>query len=869
MRSILASVVLILAILAGLQPGTSAEETGRLIINEVMYDPFGDEVVGEWMEILVVEGETYLGNWTLSDLDGHLFTLPPLIVPAQTYILVRTGKGIPELDPSDGRITLYMNFSQPILNNNGDEILLDSGGAVFDFFAYGPDSLVDYPPLGIHWEGRDLVSRTNQSLSLFPDGKVIDGPEDWFSLPPTPSSSNGDFQTGVDEIFFTEVYYNNLRDDEYFCIFNGGNRVVNLTGWIVTDLEGEISFPGHSVIDPKQKLCITHNSTSYFEDSLVDADFTYGHGDARRMIHCGGHLVLRNEGDEVILLTYYGWEIDSFVWGDSEVTLPGWVGKPASTTRKGALAKRLQENGAYVDTNTSQDWETLRDFGIGQSDFKREMFTVSGSVISFYSPGISLAVVREQIGKATESILLNAYQFTSKALSDDLAEAISRGVKVKILLEGQPVSGVNSREVWILENLSSLGAQVRFLMGLPEDSIFKRYAYNHAKYAVVDNGSLLISSENWVNNGYPEDGGGNRGWGSVIEDEALATYFASVFYEDWNPLRRDSIAFDYAFDRLDIYQDEEIFSGYEAPFLSELRVTGDVEVIAVVGPDNVMDNDTVLGMIDSAEERIYVEQFFLRKVWNVGGERISNPFLDRLIKAAERGCEVKVLLDPTWYNVLQEDPNDNDDTVEFLSSLGASRDIDLNAKLMNTDAHGVLKLHNKGMVVDGNWVLISSLNWNYNSFARNREVGLLIRNERIGAYFEQIFVRDWKDDIKAPIARIDGDPFAIVGEAITLSALNSFDDQGIVRFSWDTDSDGIEDSNDSVILVSFDKAGAFLVTLEVEDGWGNSNTTSIRIVVKEKEAQFGWEYFIPIVLVSMIALAGSLYYLRKRRAKNI
>ncbi|MFQ5911387.1 MAG: lamin tail domain-containing protein, partial [Thermoplasmata archaeon] len=98
MRPVVAVVVLLLAILAYFPPETSAEETGRLIINEVMYDPLGDEVDGEWVEILAVEGKTNLENWTLTDLDGHLFTLPPLFVPVQTYVLVRVGKGIHELD---------------------------------------------------------------------------------------------------------------------------------------------------------------------------------------------------------------------------------------------------------------------------------------------------------------------------------------------------------------------------------------------------------------------------------------------------------------------------------------------------------------------------------------------------------------------------------------------------------------------------------------------------------------------------------------------------------------------------------------------------------------------------------------------------
>jgi phosphatidylserine/phosphatidylglycerophosphate/cardiolipin synthase-like enzyme len=692
---------------------------------------------------------------------------------------------------------------------------------------------------------------------------------DWFSLLPTPGSSNGDFQSGEYDVLLTETYYHNLRDNEYFCIHNSGNQVINLTGWIVTDLEGEISFPRGSLIDAGQKLCVTHNSTSYTEDLLTEADYTYAHGDVGQMMRYGGSLALRNEGDEIILMTQDCREIDSLIWGDSEATLLGWQGRPASITTKGSIATRLKDDGTPRDTNTSYDWETLRQWGIGQSDFGIESFNIGGSVISYYSPGISLSVAREHLRKASENILLNAYQFTSKPLHDELAEAALRGVKVKILLEGQPVSGVNSREVWILENLCASGAQVRFLMDIPEDSIFKRYAYNHAKYAVVDNRSLLISSENWGNNGYPEDGKGNRGWGAVIDDEALATHFATVFYEDWNPLRRDSIGLDYAVDHLKTYDEEEVLPRFEPPFLDTLRVTEDVRIIAVVGPDNTLDNDTILGMINSAKEMVYVEQFYIRKTWKVGDSRITNPFLEGLVRAAERGCEVKVLLDPSWYNILKDDPNDNDDTVELLNSLATSRNIDLEAKLMSVDTHHVLKLHNKGMIVDRSRVLLSSINWNYNSFARNREAGLIIESDEIGAYFEHIFIRDWKDDIVAPIARIDGNPVTTVGDIVTLSALSSSDDNGIVRFSWDIDFDGTEDSNDSTIIVSFDRAGTFPITLEVEDSWGNSNATTFTLVVKNKEASVPGEFYILSLLVSGVAIGVFLYHIRKKRTKDI
>jgi phosphatidylserine/phosphatidylglycerophosphate/cardiolipin synthase-like enzyme len=777
-------------------------------------------------------------------------------------VVVRIGAGSPDLDASDSRITLFMNSSLPILNNNGDELLLDSGGTAFDFFAYGPGSLVDYPPLGVHWDGRNLTSRAGQSLSAFPDGLTLDEPGDWLSLPASPGMSNGDYQTGENDMLITEVYYNNQRDDEYICLVNHGTRYVNITGWTITDHEAEVSFPSVTIISPGVRLCVTHNSTSYYEDLLKEADFTYAKGDADPMWTYGGKLALRNDGDEVVLLTQYGREVDSLLWGQTDAVVLGWESEPANITRKGAAAKRQSIDGRFLDSNSSNDWNSLEDFGIGRSDFEWESFTVKGPVTSFYSPGTSLKVLREVLGNATDCIQLNAYQLTSRSVGDELAKAAMRGVEVRVLLEGEPVSGIPQRELTVITELAALGVHVRLLVESPDEGIFKRFSYNHAKYAIIDNRSLLLSSENWGNGGYPDDNTGNRGWGVVVEDRDLAAHFSAVFAEDWNPLRRESMTLDEAIDRLDIYEDEDYYSRQEEPHTDELKVSDDVEVIAVIGPDNSMDSETIMGMIDSAQNRILVQQFYIRKTWKVGEVDLLNPFLDSLVRAGERGCEVRVLLDSTWYNVLPDDSNDNDDTVEFLNSVARRQNLNISAKLMDLDAHGIVKLHNKGIVVDGNRVLVSSLNWNHNSFSRNREAGLILQNPQLAGYFEDIFMHDWKDDVSAPVARIEGPEMAEAGDSIVLSALNSYDDRGIARFSWDLDSDGIEDLRGATVNISYPSAGTFTIVLEVEDYWGNIGTASVDIVVRDANDPARPELVVAAIGLPATSLSLLLYHFK-------
>ena len=66
----------------------------------------------------------------------------------------------------------------------------------------------------------------------------------------------------------------------------------------------------------------------------------------------------------------------------------------------------------------------------------------------------------------------------------------------------------------------------------------------------------------------------------------------------------------------------------------------------------------------------------------------------------------------------------------------------LEAKLADLDSLGLAKVHNKGLVVDGKKVLITSLNWNAHSIY-NREAGVIIDNSAIASFYDQVFLYDW------------------------------------------------------------------------------------------------------------------------------
>ena len=80
---------------------------------------------------------------------------------------------------------------------------------------------------------------------------------------------------------------------------------------------------------------------------------------------------------------------------------------------------------------------------------------------------------------------------------------------------------MEDKERYIAEQIASNGGTVRFA--------HDRFL-NHAKYAIIDNKTLILMSENWKYTGVPYDRTyGNRGWGIVIKNRMIAHYFMDLF----------------------------------------------------------------------------------------------------------------------------------------------------------------------------------------------------------------------------------------------------------------------------------------------------------------------------------------------------
>jgi len=648
-----------------------------------------------------------------------------------------------------------------------------------------------------------------------------------------------------ENVMITEIYYDTYlkgdTDGEFIRIHNPTEYPIEIGGWQITDLEGAITFPSLTGMDAGNCLYLAYNATAFYDETLQRADFEYGvdSDSTPDMIETYRTIKLSNAGDEVILKDEKGDIVDVVIYGSSDSdAVGGWTGTPVEGVREGVILERDRDETTdkYEDTDSAEDWNDFRVYGVGQSHFSYETFGFDGNVTVFTSPDSSFTAIADAIDNANESICLNLYQFHNFYLMDRIIDAIERGVEVKMMLEGGPVNGIADEERYVASKTVTAGGDVRFMISDGDRGIHDRYAFNHAKYAIIDDETTIVTSENWKNTGVPINNTfGNRGWGIIINNPDTADYFSSVFVEDWKPASKDSFPFTsddpiygtkYGSPPPDFVPDRTILTGnYSRPFGSEI-VSGKFNVSPVLSPDtSLLETKSIIGVIKGANDSVYVEQLYIRN-WGTPADPEPNPFLEATINASRRGCEVKILLDSVY-------GEKNEGIVECLNDIAADENLNLEAKLIDNVGMGLNKTHNKGVIVDHSQVLISSINWNENSARNNREAGLIIENEDVAEFYTDIFFYDWWNGAFHPRASFTYAPIhPVVDQNITFDASSSTDPDGrIVEYNWDDGCENTTTTSCPVITHAYTIPGSYTVTLTVTGDDGTTDTTSKIITV--------------------------------------
>ncbi len=367
------------------------------------------------------------------------------------------------------------------------------------------------------------------------------------------------------------------------------------------------------------------------------------------------------------------------------------------------------------------------------------------------APVNNLELTVGAIKSAKKNLFLNIYELSSQEIANALINRIEAGVHVEILEEAQPVGGMSkeakkmaSEIVKAMERSGSDNHFFEMTSKTPSASkkapSKRRFRFDHAKYAVIDQKALLIGSENYSETGNPLPGNiGNRGWEVLIHDVALAREFLAVFQEDADTSQGDVQdlieASHLSRRRVQTIDSDSILATTRIPTLDAKAVK------KITSPDTSLSG--LVSLIRSSKRTLDIEQMTFDPGW--GKESDRSKLLAEVLAAAKRGVQVRILVNDETVFDHPSHPSKpkNRETVALVKKAEKSG-LPIQARIANIKAMGVDYIHNKGVLADGDKTLISSINWGQNSVENNREAAVLLLSPAIYNHYEALFEADWK-----------------------------------------------------------------------------------------------------------------------------
>jgi phosphatidylserine/phosphatidylglycerophosphate/cardiolipin synthase-like enzyme len=501
---------------------------------------------------------------------------------------------------------------------------------------------------------------------------------------------------------------------EAVAVVNAGNRSADLAG-VCLEAGGRACLEG-GALAPGATLWLARNASAY--------EAATGREARAYPPALDGDGFGLPDGAGTLALTYLGERLDAVAWGeDPGRERPSSVPRLA-TPRPGEVLRR-EPTGSAGDRGGWSGGTRL-----GQTRLDPATYPLERRAWTAVAPGSSYDLMAGLIREAEARIQVEAYLLTSPSLGHELARALDRGVDVDVLVEGSPVGGRPGVEDRILSSLASRGADVRTIASTP--SFQARYPSVHAKAVVVDGETVVVGTENLATSGFPPGGvEGNRGWVVAVADRDLAGYVERVLEADAAAARPDVHPVDGTGESLPPPPVAP------PPELPDPVDAANGSATPVVSPDTSRHALTVLGAMGSAEATLDVQLLSVETPFDDG----SNPYVAALLEAARRGVQVRVLLDATYTDEATGEL-ENAPAREALEAAARAEDLPLEVRYAGR--LDVAKVHTKGVLVDGEEVVVGSINWVEAALDRNRELGLVVDAPAVAGPFQEAFDRDWR-----------------------------------------------------------------------------------------------------------------------------
>jgi len=259
----------------------------------------------------------------------------------------------------------------------------------------------------------------------------------------------------------------------------------------------------------------------------------------------------------------------------------------------------------------------------------------------------------------------------------------------------------------------------------------------HIKVAVRDRAAFWLSSGNWNNSNQPDINPAtsaadaaearhrDRDWHVIVEQPQLAGVFEDYIKNDLAVAAAHNGPPEQAGPPLTPPPLGSTDTPPFATFFPAQTVTGPMTITPLLTPDPGVYTTAVKNLIASATTSLYLQFQYIELPRQT--DATSQGFVDlvqAVIDRQQAGVDLKIVMSEF-------------ETAGYLEQLQAlGLDVVHNVKLQNN-------VHNKGIIADGQRVLVSSQNWSTDGTLYNRDAGVIVEHPDAAQYFQQIFLHDW------------------------------------------------------------------------------------------------------------------------------
>ncbi len=373
-------------------------------------------------------------------------------------------------------------------------------------------------------------------------------------------------------------------------------------------------------------------------------------------------------------------------------------------------------------------------------------------------PEYSWDTLRDFLAGADGQLVSAMYEFHAKTISDVLEARLEAGGALTLVLDNASFSEVRDQaeefdrptvfDEWAhqYEHRFKRIVAPEGTSGLISDSY-------HIKVTVRDDGTFWLSSGNWKSTSSQpeispaqrdradrEDLPGNREWHVVATNQTLAARFRSHILQDYarskdlgggpTPRGRDDETM------VEVPLEESIALERRPPsrLLEPRWIRGQrTKVRPLLTPDRegAVFAEAVLELIGSARESLLFQIPYISMPSNPNADR---GHIDRLVEALVR--KLKTLDDA---RILLRAGGSRYSSPTHVAWYFKSKGVDITQRLRSITDH-----HTKGMIVDGQRVLIGSHNWSKPGVTLNRDASLLFDDVAVAGYYAEAFEIDWE-----------------------------------------------------------------------------------------------------------------------------